>query len=117
MKVSMIAAALAAFALASSPVIAGNGKDKHHAGNHAKGHAAKAGGRHDNGLHLGWQKQAWKRGDRIQIQHIEPAYYVDDYVVYDLAPPPQGYRWVRPMDNRYLLVQVATGLISDALGY
>lgn len=119
MKVSMIAAALIALALASSPVIAGNGKgkDKHHAGNHAKGNAAKADGRHDNGLHLGWRKQAWKRGDRIQIEHIEPAYYVDDYVVYDLAPPPQGYRWVRPMDDRYLLVQVATGLISDALGY
>lgn len=119
MKVSMIAAALTALALASSPVIAGNGKgkDKDHAGHHAKGHTAKGKAHDDNGLHLGWQKQAWKRGDRIQIEHIEPGYYVDDYVAYDLAPPPEGYRWVRPVDDRYLLVQIATGLISDALGY
>jgi Ni/Co efflux regulator RcnB len=74
-------------------------------------------GRHDNGLHLGWYKQQWKRGDRIDWEYVQPNYYVYDYKRYDLRPAPVGYRWVRPMDDRYLLVEVATGLIVDALGY
>ena len=74
-------------------------------------------GRHDNGLHLGWYKNHWKRGDRIDWQYVQPQYYVTDYRVYDLRPAPVGYRWVRPMDDRYLLVEIATGLIVDALGY
>src|SRR5688500_16268124 len=82
-----------------------------------RGNNPKAQGRHDNGLHLGWYKQQWHRGDRIPVAYLEPRYYIDDYRVYGLAPPPAGYRWVRPMDDRYLLVQVATGLVLDALGY
>jgi Ni/Co efflux regulator RcnB len=74
-------------------------------------------GRHDNGLHLGWYKQQWKRGDRIEWKYVQPNYYVYDYDRYDLRPAPVGYRWVRPMDDRYLLVEIATGLIVDALGY
>lgn len=74
-------------------------------------------GRHDNGLHLGWYKNQWKRGDRLDWQYVQPQYYVTDYRAYDLRPAPVGYRWVRPMDDRYLLVEIATGLIVDALGY
>ena len=74
-------------------------------------------GRHDNGLHLGWYKQAWRRGDRIDWTYVQPTYYVNDYRAYNLRPAPVGYRWVRPMDDRYLLVEIATGLIVDALGY
>ena len=74
-------------------------------------------GRHDNGLHLGWYKNHWKRGDRIDWQVVQPTYYIYDYDRYDLRPAPVGYRWVRPMDDRYLLVEIATGLIVDALGY
>ena len=74
-------------------------------------------GRHDNGLHLGWYKNHWKRGDRIDWDYVQPTYYVYDYDRYDLRPAPVGYRWVRPMDDRYLLVEIATGLIVDALGY
>lgn len=74
---------------------------------------------HDNGRHLGWQKQAFRRGDRIPVVYLQPRYYVDDYRAYRLAPPPPGYRWVRPYQdgNEYVLVQVATGLISQILGY
>ena len=78
---------------------------------------AKSKARHDQGLHLGWYKQQWKRGDRIVWAEVEPRSYVTDYRVYHLDAPPYGYRWVRPMDDRYLLVEVATGLIVQALGY
>ena len=74
-------------------------------------------GRHDNGLHLGWYKNHWKRGDRIDWVYVQPQYYVTDYRAYNLRPAPVGYRWVRPMDDRYLLVELATGLVVEALGY
>ena len=120
-KHTLIAATLAAFVFSASPVLAGN-DHKHDGGKskHAKAHKAEGrydNGRHDNGRHLGWYKQQWKRGDRIVWTDVQPRYYVDDYRAYRLSAPPQGYRWVRPMDDRYLLVQVATGLITQALGY
>lgn len=127
-RTPLAAAVVAALALAAAPAFAGGpgkgkGKDKDHdhhpaaAAHHAPGNNPKAHGRHDNGLHLGWYKQQWRKGDRIPMDYLESRYYIDDYRVYDLAPPPAGYRWVRPMDGRYLLVQTATGLILDALGY
>ena len=139
MKHRILTTAIAAIALASTPAIAKNKhKHKHHKNGGAdavvvvdrdhrgdriilvdddhRGNNPKAQGRHDNGLHLGWYKQRWNRGDRVPVGYLDP-YYVDDYRAYGLRTPPDGYRWVRPMDDRYLLVQVATGLVLDALGY
>lgn len=73
--------------------------------------------RHDNGRHLGHVKQGYRRGMRAPVVYLQPRYYVNDYRHYRLSAPPRGYRWVRPADDRYLLVEVATGLISQALGY
>ena len=131
------AIALTSIALAASPAYAGDGKHKGHKGH--KDHKDHKGDHvivvdhdhdhdhdydrryvrvhHDNGLHKGWYKQAWKRGDRIPVAYLEPVYYVDDYRVYHLSAPPVGYRWVRPMDDRYLLVNLASGLVAEALGY
>ena len=140
MKTRILTTAIAAIALASTPAIA---KDKHNKHKHKdhrpdavvvvdrdfrgdrvivvdddrrRGNNPKAQGRHDNGLHLGWYKQRWNRGDRVPVGYLDP-YYVDDYRAYGLRTPPDGYRWVRPVDDRYLLVQVATGLVLDARGY
>jgi Ni/Co efflux regulator RcnB len=70
---------------------------------------------HDNGRHLGHYK--FRRGDRVPVVYLQQRYYVPDYRVYRLAPPPRGYRWVRPDDGRFLLIATATGLISEILGY
>ena len=88
------------------------GKHKHH-----DKHWKRNG--HDNGRHLGWYKQQWRRGDHLPVAYLAPRYYVDDYRAYRLSAPPPGYRWVRPYGNseEFLLVQVATGLISQILGY
>jgi Ni/Co efflux regulator RcnB len=75
------------------------------------------GRRHDNGRHLGQIKHGYRRGMRAPVVYLQPRYYVTDYRRYQLAAPPRGYRWVRPADDRYLLVEVASGLISQALGY
>ena len=75
--------------------------------------------RHDNGRHLGWYKQQWRRGQRVPVVYLQPRYVVEDYRAYRLAPPPSGYGWVRPYpdSNEYLLVQLATGVIMQVLGY
>ena len=73
--------------------------------------------RHDNGRHLGQIKHGYRRGERAPVIYLQQRYYVRDYRAYHLAPPPRGYRWVRPENDRYLLVEAATGLISQALGY
>ncbi|WP_399678433.1 RcnB family protein [Xenophilus sp.] len=75
--------------------------------------------RHDNGRHLGWYKQQWRRGQRVPVVYLQPRYVIRDYRAYRLAPPPAGYGWVRPYQDRneYLMVQLATGLIAQVLGY
>ena len=104
-----------------------------------RGHNPHAQGRHDNGLHRGWDRhrfngyqyrgvwrfgpppvslgeriefgyRPWRRGDRL------PDYYrnsldVVDYRVLRLAPPPRGYHYVRDDRGDYLLVGANTGLI------
>lgn len=74
--------------------------------------------RHDNGRHVGQQRQAWRRGDRLPPAYRGQAYYVSDYRSHHLAPPPRGYRWVRPYrdNNQYLLIQISTGFISRIFG-
>jgi Ni/Co efflux regulator RcnB len=74
--------------------------------------------RHDNGRHLGQQRQAWRRGDRLPAIYRTEVYYVSDYRSHRLAPPPRGYRWVRPYrdDSEYLLIEISTGLISRIFG-
>jgi Ni/Co efflux regulator RcnB len=125
MSIRSFASALVLIAMVAAPAVAAD-KDKDKDRGHPPaaqgnaphpGNAPKPDGRHDNGRHVGWQKQAWKRGDRIPLASLEPVYYVKDYRTYRLPAPPPGHRWVRPMDGRYLLIEAATGLIVNAMGY
>ena len=63
-------------------------------------------------------EREWARGEYIPREYLVDRYYVRDYRAYDLAPPPRGYTWVRPdpRDDRYYLVQMATGVIAQILG-
>ena len=87
----------------------GDNDQRGHRYAYARGHRAH----HDNGLHLG----QFRRGERVPDMYMQQRYYVNDYRAYHLAPPPRGYRWVRPDDGRYLLISTTTGLISQLLGY
>ena len=73
-------------------------------------------GDHDNGRHLG-EYRRFRRGERVPVVYLQPRYYVNDWRAYHLAPPPLGYRWVRPVDGHFLLVAATTGLIAEMLGY
>ena len=94
MKYPILTTAIAAIALASTPAIGKNkGKHKGHDKHDRvvvvdrddrydrrgrviyvddRGNNPKAHGRHDNGLHLGWYKQRWQRGERIPVAYLEP---------------------------------------------
>ena len=141
MKRLMLSASLAVLALSSTAAFADSGRghdndDKHdRRGSHQDhrrdgdrrdyrrdddrryGYGDRRDGHHDNGRHLGWQKQQFRRGQRVPVAYMQPRYYVQDYRAYHLSAPPRGYRWVRPDNDRYLLVQATTGLISRMLGY
>jgi Ni/Co efflux regulator RcnB len=107
MKRVLLATALATLVLSWSAV----------AGNHGHGHGHHGDGddddqgyyRHDNGRHEGW-----KKGGRVEVVYLQPRYYVEDYRVVHLAPPPPGHRWIL-VDGRYMLVAIATGVIADIL--
>lgn len=132
MKRMLLTTAIAGLLLAGSPAFAAPSPDQHRGDRHGwqhrdhdydrgKHHKHKHWKRngHDNGLHKGWYKQQWRRGDRLSRVYLQPRYYVDDHRAYRLSAPPRGYRWVRPYQNaeEFLLVQVATGLITQILGY
>ena len=110
MKRLLLAATIACLCLASTSAIAG-GKGRGHGG-HDDHHGH---GGHPPGKHKGWHKKDWHRGDRIEIVHIEPRYYIDDYAHYHLRQPPRGHRWIRTPEGKFILVAVATGIIADIL--
>jgi Ni/Co efflux regulator RcnB len=68
---------------------------------------------HDNDKHNGWEKQAYRRGDRLPDRYYSNRYYVTDYKRYDVPPPRPGYRWVRDDDGRMVMIAISTGLIAD----
>lgn len=120
----LLSSTLAALVFSTAAIaLPGHGQDKH--GKHDNGHAYQQRGnnphdqgRHDNGLHRGHGKHAWKRGERLSRVYLADRYYINDYRAHRLDAPPRGYRWVRPYQdsNEYLLVQVTTGIISRILG-
>ena len=120
MKRMLATTSIAALLLSSAGAFAQPDRHQHKHKHHGPpGHAMQhQRGHHDNGLHLGWYKQDWRRGQRIPDAYLQPRYVIRDYRAYDLAPPPSGYGWVRPYpnSNEYLMVQLATGLIMQVLG-
>lgn len=67
---------------------------------------------HDNGRHNGPPPHAWARGERLPHDHR--GVYVSDYRKHGLKAPPRGHEW-RRVDDRYVLIAVATGLITSVI--
>jgi Ni/Co efflux regulator RcnB len=64
---------------------------------------------HDRGRHEGW----YKRGGYLPVRYRADRYYVTDWRTYRLRPPPRGYHWIRSDNSDFLLVAIATGIITD----
>ncbi|MBO9739522.1 RcnB family protein [Xanthomonas axonopodis pv. begoniae] len=54
----------------------------------------------------------YRRGERLAPDHRGSR--VSDYHKHHLKPPPRGHEW-RRVDNTYVLIAVATGLITSVV--
>ncbi len=116
-----IAAALGSLTLAAPSAFA-HDQAKGHGKHHAK-HHNKAEKDYRKAVNKAQKEEAkaykrWAKGQNISREYVDERYYVRDYRAYDLAPPPNGYMWVRPYpeDNTYYMIQLASGLISQIFG-
>ena len=120
MKKQLGIVALCAAMLASSPALLAQPYDQDHDHDHY-GHDRDHdhdhdrhppyNGMHDRGRHEGW----YRRGGRLPPEYRGPHYVVTDWRHAHLREPPRGYEWVRSDNGDFLLVAVATGIITDTL--
>ena len=61
------------------------------------------------------KKQRWSKGQRLDRAHRRHVIQSRDYRRYRLHNPPRGYQWVR-VDDDFILVAAATGIISSIIG-
>lgn len=57
----------------------------------------------------------WVRGGRYYGTGYAPTYVVNDWGYYGLRAPPRGYYWRRSDTGDFLLVALATGIITDII--
>ena len=61
------------------------------------------------------KKINWRKGQQIpRAYYVEPQYFIARPQVYQLSPPPPGYRWVLVDDDAYL-VQTTNGMIANVI--
>ena len=60
------------------------------------------------------KKYRWTKGHRVSAAERRRMADVRDYRRYRLSAPPRGYHWVK-VDNDFLLVGVASGIISSII--
>jgi len=98
-------------ALANPPPYAGNPHDQHHDDRHDDRHDDHRDDHHDQG-HDNRGPHHWAKGERLPSDHRGA--YVSDYRKHGLKAPPRGHEW-RRVDDRYVLIAVATGLITSVI--
>jgi Ni/Co efflux regulator RcnB len=57
----------------------------------------------------------WTRGGYYYGPGYAPTYVVNDWGYYGLNQPPYGYYWRRSDAGDFLLVALATGIITDMI--
>lgn len=65
--------------------------------------------RHDNS-----RAHRWSRGERLPSNYYASRSRYVDYRRHHLRQPPRGYQWVQ-VDNNYVMVSLASGLISQII--
>ncbi|BDU20690.1 RcnB family protein [Dyella sp. GSA-30] len=87
------------------------GHDRDHGHDYDHGHDRTVVIEHDRGRHEGW----YHRGGYVPPEYRDRRYVVEDWRTYRLREPPRGYNWVRSDNGDFLLVAVATGVITDLI--
>lgn len=115
--------------LAAAALVLGMLSGQAFAKDHGHGHGQDDQGQDDQGRdrHYHPQSDHWDNGRRGPPPWAKGHDYrgygysrviivpVPDYRRYDLYAPRNGYRWVRDDGGHYLLVSIASGIISDIL--
>lgn len=136
MKSPFITALLVATTIVAAPLAQADDRDNSRHDNGRHGHAQqdnRYGNKHDNGhgndrythrdsryqdsRHDGRHHASnhrWGKGERVPAQYRGHQYVVKDWRGHHLQRPTSGHQWVH-VDNNYLLISVATGLVVQAL--
>lgn len=76
-------------------------------------HYNQGAGRHDD-RHDNSRAHRWSRGERLPSNYYRSRSHYVDYRHHHLRQPPRGYQWVQ-VDNNYVMVSLASGLISQII--
>jgi Ni/Co efflux regulator RcnB len=64
----------------------------------------------------GWYYRRWSWGDMLPSLFWSNQYWINDYGLYDLPPPPPGTVWVRYGDDAILIDRYNGEIIQVAYG-
>ena len=59
-------------------------------------------------------RHEWHKGNRLPPEYRNRKHVVNDWRARRLSPPPRGHQWVK-VDNDYVLMAAATGLIAQII--
>lgn len=82
----------------------------HAGGHHDRGHGHGHEQYRDHGYGSHGHHHTWRRGEHYRSDRVV---VVRDYRTRHLRAPPRGYHWVRGDSGQFLLVALATGVITD----
>jgi len=86
--------------------------DQHRPDPQRRAVASQQHGQHQS--HNNAKNHRYNAGQRLPAQYRSDRYYVNDWRANHLSEPPKGHRWAR-VDNSFILVAVASGVITQVL--
>jgi len=104
-----IVIALTALSFLAAPAAMAQSYPSHH-GKPSHGQMHKGGPKYDARKYDDRRHQSWRKGNRLPPNYR--GHVVNNYSRYKLRQPPRGYHWVK-VNNDYLLIGIATGIISS----
>jgi len=65
---------------------------------------------------LGWRYRRWVFGERLPSVYFGSAFWITDFLAFDLFPPPDGYVWVRYGPDALLIDRYTGEIIQTDYG-
>lgn len=115
MKNVVVAALIGSILLPSAAFAQSRPYNPNNGHHHSQRHAPIPHHYQKPGHHVSKQKAPrWARGKALPREYRRNVVRSNDYRRHGLRQPPRGYQWVR-VDNQYLMIAAATGLISSII--
>jgi Ni/Co efflux regulator RcnB len=65
---------------------------------------------------LGWSYRRWAFGERLPSAYFGSAFWITDFLAFDLFPPPDGFVWVRYGPDALLIDRYSGEIIQADYG-